>query len=128
MEGKHSELIAKGKTMARARAKRDRQLAEIADVIAAEWFRVLPEAPGGPIRDMDPAALTAAFNSILDVSTTRHKGLAVAVLDKVGEPLKIIVPLPPEGVKSKGDLQDYLKKNGDFRTGMGAASLFGCGR
>lgn len=113
--------------MARAQAKRDRQLAEIADVIAAEWFRVLPEDPAGTAQAMDAAALTAAFNSILDVSP-RHRGLAVAVLDVENEPLRIIVPLPPERVRSKGELQTYLTRNSDFRIGMGTAALFGCGR
>ena len=109
--------------MARARAKKNRKLIEIAEVIAAEWYRVLPEIAGDPIQTMDAFALSAAFNDIVDSATGVE-----AVLDEVGKPLKIVVPLPPHKVRSKEELRQYLEDNGDFFVGMGTAVLFGCGR
>ncbi|MGE0237174.1 MAG: hypothetical protein AB7S59_00520 [Parvibaculaceae bacterium] len=70
---------------------------------------------------MDKHALTAAFNSILGEDSACQ-----VVLDVENEPIHIVVPFPP--AKTRKDLKDYLEKNGDFRQGMGAAVLFGCGR
>ncbi|MGO4438280.1 hypothetical protein [Rhizobium sp. RAF56] len=75
----------------------------------------------GTILDVDVNSLSTAFNSIIDKP-------CVAVSDKIGEPLKIIVPMPPQGVRTKSDLQAYLLRNGDLILGMGAAALFSCGR
>jgi hypothetical protein len=105
--------------MARARAKRNRKLTEIADTILAEWYRVLPETSGPAPLQMDAFALTAAFNEILDTSCQ-------AIVDEPGQPIKIVVPLPP--VDSRLSLDDYIRRNGDFAAGMGAAVIFGCGR
>jgi hypothetical protein len=117
--------------MARGRARPGRRLTEISEVIVAEWFRVLPDIPGDPITDMDQNSLTAAFSEIVnlnDPGLSRHKNLVEAVLDKRDEPLKILVPLPPFGVTSKLQLQNYLEDNDDFIVGMATATLFGCGR
>jgi hypothetical protein len=105
--------------MARARAKRGRKLTEIADTILAEWYRVLPETSGSAPLQMDVFALTAAFNEILDTQ-------CLAVLDEVGQPIKIVVPLPP--VDTRAALDAYVQRNGDFAAGMGAAVIFGCGK
>lgn len=107
--------------MARARPRPGRRSSEISQVIIAEWFRILPDTTGGSIDDVDVNSLSAAFSNIIDAS-------CVAVPDKLGEPLKIIVPRPPEGVRTKSELQAYLLRNGDLIPGMGAAALFGCGR
>jgi hypothetical protein len=103
--------------MARARAKRNRQQNEIAEVIIAEWFRLLDTAEGADGK-MDVGSLTAALNEILDVPCE-------AIEDGV-EIVKIVVPRPPR--KTKAALQEYLDKNRDFVPGMSAAALFGCGR
>jgi|ERR1700674_5689199 hypothetical protein len=108
--------------MARARAKQDKNLSEIADVILAEWYRVLPDIGSTAPLTMDSAALTAAFNQILNTP-------CIAVLDGAGtaaDPLKIVVPQPP--VRNRQLLDNYIKNNSDFRLGMGAAVIFGCGR
>ncbi|MGO4438276.1 hypothetical protein [Rhizobium sp. RAF56] len=110
--------------MARGRIKSGRQSTEIADAILAEWYRILPPANApGAAAQMDANALTAAFNSVLDPSDKCQ-----VILDEPGKPIKIVVPLPPAGVKTKEDLLGYIQKNDDFRQGMGAAVLFGCGR
>jgi hypothetical protein len=117
--------------MARARARKKRRLREIAEVIVAEWYRVLPDQSDidQTIKPMDKNSLTAALNNILDPnSLERHGGQAEAVLDQENYPLKVVVPLPPHGVGTKQQLDGYLEQNGDFFEGMGAASLFGCGR
>ena len=105
--------------MARARARPNKSLTEIADIILAEWYRVLPDQPGVPPLLMDEYALTAAFNQVLDRRCQ-------AVLDEENQPIKIIVPLPP--VKTRAELDDYVRRNGDFRNGVGAAVVFGCGK
>src|SRR5947207_1330065 len=113
--------------MARARAKPDRKLSEIAQVIVAEWYRVLSDNPD-KILKMDAAALSAAFNAILEdpePDPKKQKGFQ-AILDEENSPLKIVVPLPPR--KTRDELTTYLQNNGDFFAGMGAAVLFGCGR
>ena len=48
--------------------------------------------------------------------------------DEENRPLKILVPLPPVGISSKEELDDYVKANYDFKVGMAVAMLFGCGR
>jgi hypothetical protein len=111
--------------MARARTRPGRTSSEISEVILAEWFRILPDASltdrtGYPLA-IDINALSAAFNFIIDEP-------CIAVPDVAGQPLKIIVPLPPQTVETKQDLEAYLRRNGDFVPGMGAAVLFGCGR
>jgi hypothetical protein len=68
---------------------------------------------------MDAFALSAAFNQILEERCQ-------AVLDVAGQPIKIIVPLPP--VASRQELDKYIERNGDFAAGMGAAVIFGCGK
>jgi len=107
--------------MARARVKQGHRSTEIADAIIAEWYRTLPPRGVSGQLPMDANALTAAFSEIVDARCE-------AVLDIAGHPLKIVVPLPPANVTSREDLIDYLRKNDDFRQGMGAAVLFGCGR
>ena len=107
--------------MARGKIKEGRVSAELSDVIIAEWFRVLPDVDGQGILGMDVNALTAAFNSILGDDSPCQ-----VILDVAGEPINIVVPRPPATTRDK--LKDYLEKNGDFRQGMGAAVLFGCGR
>lgn len=111
--------------MARARPRAGREASEISEVIVAEWYRILPDESVADTSDyplaMDVNALSAAFNFIIDE-------VCVAVPDEAGKPLKIIVPLPPAGVVTKQDLERYLRRNGDFLPGMGAAVLFGCGR
>ena len=66
-------------------------------------------------------ALTAAFNQILDQTTPCQ-----VVLDVEGEPIKIVVPLPP--VRDRPALDRYIRNNKDFRSGMGVAVVFGCGK
>jgi hypothetical protein len=66
---------------------------------------------------MDANALTSAFNDILDAPCE-------AVID--GDPIKIVVPLPP--VKTRKQLQTYIANNTDFLVGMGTAVIFGCGK
>lgn len=105
--------------MARARARRDQSLTAIADIILAEWYRVLPEQPGEPRLPMDAFALTTAFNQILDEPCQ-------VILDEDDQPIKIVVPLPPVG--SRPALDTYIRNNRDFRQGMGVALLFGCGK
>lgn len=105
--------------MARGKIKQGRVSAELSDVIIAEWFRILPEVEGQGILPVDVHSLTAAFNAILDSPCT-------VVLDVEGKPINIVVPFPP--AKTRQKLKEYLEKNGDFRQGMGAAVLFGCGR
>jgi hypothetical protein len=105
--------------MARARVRGNQSLSAIADIILAEWYRVLPDQPGGPILQMDPFALTAAFNQVLDDPCE-------VILDELEKPIKIVVPLPP--VKSRPALDTYIRNNKDFRQGMGVALLFGCGK
>ena len=61
---------------------------------------------------MDAAALTAAFNQVL-------VDRCQVIFDRVGEPIRIVVPLPP--VETRAELEDYLRDNGDFQSGMGAA-------
>lgn len=102
--------------MARARAKRNRQQAELAEAIIAEWFRMLSMPLGQ--REMDVGALTASFNEILDSPCE-------AIADGVDH-VKIVVPQPPAA--DVAGLIDYLERNGDFKQGMSAAVLFGCGR
>lgn len=107
--------------MARAGTRKGRSAKDIAEVIVAEWFRVLPST-AEPMRDpweMDSNSLTAAFNEILDEP-------CVAIVDKKGLPLNITVPMPP--AKTREALLEYLNKNEDFFVGLGSASLFGCGR
>ena len=97
-------------------------MSDIADVILAEWFRVLPETGTGDQHPMDEESLTVAFNQILDVH-------CIAVLDGEGteaDPIKIVVPRPPRD--NQQELRTYLENNSDFRVGMGPASIFGCGR
>jgi hypothetical protein len=117
--------------MARGRAKANRQLKDISEVILAEWYRVLPVTKGDPIAKMDRNSLTAAFSEIIELADEgliRHKHLVEAVLDEIDSPLKILVPLPPYGVASKAELDRYLEDNDDFAVGMAVATLFGCGR
>lgn len=114
--------------MARARPKNHRRSSDIAELIVAEWYRILPyRGQGATNLEIDVASLTAALNNILNVSA-RHGGVAIAVPDVEGQPLKVIIPLPPEGVADREALDEYLARNQDFFDGMGAASLFGCGR
>ena len=110
--------------MARGRIKQGRYSTEIADAILAEWYRILPpaSAPGAAVQ-MDANSLTAAINSILDPADRCQ-----VILDEPGQPIKIVVPLPPSTVTTREQLVDYIKNNDDFRQGMGAAVLFGCGR
>lgn len=107
--------------MARARPRKNKSLTALSNIILAEWYRVLPDQPGGPILPMDAFALTAAFNQILDESTPCQ-----VILDIEGEPIKIVVPLPP--VKDRLALDRYIRNNKDFRAGMGVAVVFGCGK
>jgi len=107
--------------MARAGTRKGRSAKDLAEVIVAEWFRVLPsetEQAREPW-EMDANSLTAAFNEILDEP-------CVAIVDKKGQPLNIAVPMPP--AKTREALLEYLGKNQDFFVGLGTASLFGCGR
>ena len=105
--------------MARARARRDQSLTAISDIILAEWYRVLPDQPGGQPLEMDAFALTAAFNQILDKPCE-------VILDQRDQPIKIVVPLPP--VDSRPALDLYIRNTKDFRHGMGVALVFGCGK
>lgn len=105
--------------MARARPRRRRRLSEIGEVILAEWYRVLPEKSGDPVLPMDPNALSAAFNNIVEAK-------CIAVLDNEPGFTKILVPWPP--ATSRDELDEYMRKNSDFISGMGVAALFGCGR
>lgn len=104
--------------MARARVKTDRRITDIADVIISEWFRILPASSGAPL-PMDKNSLQAAFNQILDAPCE-------VILDVEGQPIKIVVPVPPAA--SRTALIQYLDNNKDFQQGMGVAMLFGCGR
>ena len=113
--------------MARARARPDRNLTEIADAILAEWYRVMP--PTGQITEadiqrMDMASLSAAFTAVVEEGMVCR-----ALLDGDGsaaKPLLIVVPRPP--AKTRDELDQYVRRNQDFRSGMGAAVLFACGR
>ena len=105
--------------MARARVRQGQSLAAIADIILAEWYRVLPDQPGGPILDMDLFALTTAFNQVLDDPCE-------IIVDEKGKPIKIVVPLPP--VDDRPALDVYVQNNREFRQGMGVALVFGCGK
>jgi len=107
--------------MARARPRKNKSLTSLSNIILAEWYRVLPDQPGGPVLPMDAFALTAAFNQILDESMPCQ-----VVLDVEGEPIKIVVPLPP--VRDRPALDRYIRNNKDFRSGMGVAVVFGCGK
>lgn len=113
-------------SVARARVKADRRNTDIADAIIAEWYRILPDAPISQadldLRSMDANSLTAAFNQIIEGNRCQ------AVLDEANKPLIIAVPRFPPEVTTRKQLLDYLAKNDDFRQGMGAAVLFGCGR
>jgi hypothetical protein len=111
-----------GDPMARARVKRDRKNTDIADAIIAEWYRILPDPNETSTRTMDANALTAAFNRIIDNQRCQ------AILDEKDKPIKIVVPLPPPQVTNREQLLNYLMENDDFRQGMAAAVLFGCGR
>jgi hypothetical protein len=105
--------------MARARVRPGHSVSEISDAIIAEWSRVLPpEGSNSPQLEMDVNALTAAFNRVLEDPCR-------VILDEAGKPIWIAVPLPP--VSNRKELEDYLRNNGDFKPGMGAAVLFGCG-
>jgi hypothetical protein len=120
--------------MARARIKRDKTAADLSDIILAEWFRLLdptePTTPAGKaaamarfVANADIDSLSAAFGKVLD------NAVCEAVIDgdgSVAAPVKIIVPRPPR--LGQKELYDYLDSNSDFRAGMGAAILFGCGR
>jgi hypothetical protein len=80
---------------------------------------------------MDPMVLTEAFGRILDLADhgfDRHNHLVEAIPDVLGQPLKIVVPLPPVDVTNHTELDAYLERNIDFVTGISVASLFGCGR
>lgn len=92
-------------------------LEQIADLIIAEWFRVVPDGPGD-ILEMDTNALTAALNNILDVPCQ-------AVPDKE-DLVHVVIPYPPR--KTRAELEEYLDQNGQFRTKMTDATIFGCGR
>jgi hypothetical protein len=105
--------------MARARVRPNKSLAAISDIILAEWYRVLPEDPGGQTLAMDPFALTTAFNQIL-------LDPCQVILDEENQPFKIVVPLPP--VTHRAELDTYLQNNVDFRGTMGVALVFGCGK
>ena len=104
--------------MARARPKANRRLSEVANLIIAEWYRVLPETATGPILPMDAHSLTAALNQVLDEPCQ-------AVLDEPSL-IKIAIPLPP--ATTKVGLDVYLQNNVDFVVGMSNATIFGCGR
>jgi hypothetical protein len=117
--------------MARVRGRPTRQLTELSEVILAEWYRVLPAKKGDPIAQMDKNALTAAFSEVIDLGDEgliRHGNRVEAVIDEEKRPLKLLVPLPPYGITSKEELDDYLEANDDFKVGMAVAMLFGCGR
>ena len=105
--------------MARARVRPDQSLAAIADIILAEWYRVLPDQPTRPPLAMDPFALTTAFNQVL-------LDPCQVILDQPGQPVKIVVPLPP--VPDRAALDVYVQNNRDFRQGIGVALVFGCGK
>ncbi len=107
--------------MARGKVRPGRVSSELADVIVGEWFRILPDTADGSFKEMDLNAVTAAFNLILGDDSRCQ-----AIPDEEGKPIKIVVPLPPK--KTRAELETYLKNNSDFRQGMGAAVLFGCGR
>jgi hypothetical protein len=99
--------------MARGRIRRQHRLTEIGEVIVAEWYRVLTSGDSS----IDGPALTAAFSRIIDLTDpglTRHNNKVVAVPDVVNSPMKIVVPLPPYGVNSVGQLDNYLDENFDF--------------
>jgi hypothetical protein len=104
--------------MARARVKRSRQQTEIAEVIIAEWFRILPETLGDPRAAYDVNSLKAAFSDIIEQQCR--------VEFDAPDQIVIVVPQPPAPTKSL--LRDYLTRNEDFLQGMSAAVLFGCGR
>jgi hypothetical protein len=108
--------------MARGELRPGRTLAELSDVIIAEWFRILPDTPDGRFKDMDLNALTAAFNLILGDDSRCQ-----AIADMENQPIRLVVPLPPKKTRAE-ELESYLEENDDFRQGMGAAVLFGCGR
>ena len=102
--------------MARANTRRQKSLTALSDIILAEWYRVLATGTS-----MDAGALTTAFNQILDEATPCQ-----VILDEPGQPIKIVVPLPP--VDTTAELDDYVLRNRDFRHGMGVALVFGCGK
>jgi hypothetical protein len=104
--------------MARFGGKPNKDLEEIADLIIAEWFRVVPENPGEDVLEMDINALTAALNNLLDLPCR-------AVADEENL-VHVIIPYPP--AKTRAELEDYLTKNGQFKKKMTEATLFGCGR
>lgn len=104
--------------MARFGKKPGKNLEEIADLIVAEWFRVVPEGPGEDILEMDTNALTAALNNLLDVPCQ-------AVPDKE-DLVHVVIPYPPG--KTRAELEQYLAENNQFRKKMTEASFFGCGR
>ena len=103
--------------MARFGKKPGKDLEVIADLIIAEWFRVVPVDPG-PILEMDTNALTAALNNLLDVPCQ-------AVPDKENL-VHIVIPYPPK--KTRAELETYLNSHNQFRKDMTEATLFGCGR
>ncbi len=123
--------------MARSRIRKDRNATDIADVILAEWYKILQigNLPAGNtdaqkearwdevLKRVDLTSLSVAFTNILE------DNIVEAVLDGVGtanKPLKIVVPMPPANTLPK--LDEYVQNNTDFRVGMSAAILFGCGR
>lgn len=96
----------------------DTDLEEIAEVIIAEWFRIVPQNAGGTVLEMDTNALTAALRNILDVPCQ-------AVPDKENL-VHVVIPYPP--ATNRADLEDYLANTSQFKQKMTQATLFGCGR
>lgn len=97
--------------------KETTNLEQIADLIIAEWFRVVPDGPGD-ILEMDTNALTAALNNILDVPCQ-------AVPDKKNL-VHVVIPYPPK--TTRAELEEYLAENSQFKKKMTDATIFGCGR
>lgn len=98
--------------------KQDTDLEQIAQVIVAEWFRIVPEDPGGTVLEMDTNALTAALGNLLDLPCQ-------AVPDKENL-VHIVIPYPPK--TNRAELEEYLAENNQFKQKMTQATLFGCGR
>lgn len=120
--------------MAKAEVRNGRSLQEIGQAIIAAWYKVLPEDENDPVGDIDADELTTLFNQIL-------KQPCRAIVDPKGGPVNIAVPQPPEGVKSRQSLIEYLEDQApdqapacppaeteDFYTAFGQALLFGCGK
>lgn len=115
--------------MARAVMRDNRQPWEIGQAIVAAWFKVL-QVPGGRLEEADAIELKRVFEEIFATP------IADVVLDPQdpADGIKILVPQPPDGIKTQADLIDYLAKFHNatqprhFHEELGDVVIFGCGK